>query len=53
LAIHWQGERLEVGQILDAWRGPDGKFYRISTQNGQIFELHYSESEDAWSIVQR
>jgi hypothetical protein len=53
LAIHWQSERLEVEQILDAWRGPDGKSYRISTQNGLIFELHYSESEDAWSIFER
>jgi hypothetical protein len=53
LAICWQGERLVVAQTLDAWRTPDGKHYRITTQDGQIFELHYSESNDAWSIVQR
>jgi hypothetical protein len=53
LAITWQGERLAVEQILDAWREPDGKSYRISTQNGQVFDLHYSESKDAWSIVER
>jgi hypothetical protein len=52
LTIYWQGERLEVEQVLDAWRAPDGKNYRISTQDGQIFELQYSESNDAWSIVQ-
>jgi hypothetical protein len=53
LAICWQGERLVVEQMLDAWRTPDGKYYRISTLDGQIFELNYSESNDAWSIVQR
>jgi hypothetical protein len=53
MAIHWQGERLVVEQILDAWRAPDGKCYRINTQDGQVFELSYSESENAWSIVQR
>jgi len=53
LAIHWQGERLVVEQILDAWRVPDGKCYRINTQDGQVFELRYSEFENAWSIVQR
>jgi hypothetical protein len=52
LAISWQGERLLVEQILDAWRFPDGKSYRIRTRDGQIFELHYSETNDAWSIVQ-
>jgi hypothetical protein len=52
LAICWQGKRLVVEQILDAWRSPDGKCYRINTQDGQGFELHYSESNDAWSIVQ-
>jgi hypothetical protein len=53
LAIYWQGERLMVEQILDAWSAPAGKCYRIRTQDGQIFELEYSESSDTWSIVQR
>jgi hypothetical protein len=53
MAIYWQGERLVADQVLDSWRAPDGKYYRISTRDGQIFELCYSESNDAWSIVQR
>jgi len=53
MAIYWQGERLVVDQVLAVWRAPDGKTYRISTRDEQIFELHYSESNDAWSIVQR
>jgi hypothetical protein len=52
LAIYWQGERLVVDRVLDVWRAPDGKYYRISAQGEQIFELHYSELTDAWSIVQ-
>ncbi len=53
LAIHWQGRRLVVAELLDAWRAPDGKCYRVSTQDGGIFELHYSEPEDAWSILEK
>ena len=39
-------------QVLDTWRAPDGKCYRVSTQDGQAFELCYSEINDAWSIVE-
>jgi hypothetical protein len=52
LAISWQGQRLVVEKVLDAWRAPNGKCYRVSTQDGQVFELCYSEFDDAWSIAE-
>jgi hypothetical protein len=53
LAVTWCGERMLVAEILKAWRAPDGKCYRICTQNGQVFELIYSEFYDSWSIIHR
>jgi len=40
-------------EILEAWRAPDGKCYRLRAQDGQVFEVCYSENLDAWSIIQQ
>jgi len=49
-ALIWQEQRWEVKEIQALWRTPDGKFFRISTQNNRKFELLYKESEDIWQI---
>ena len=51
LAIWWQGQRLEVAEILAEWRTPQGKRFRVSTAAG-IFELTYQEPESTWTIHQ-
>lgn len=50
LAIVWQGQRLAVDAILASWRTPDGKHFRIRTQEQGIFDLYYDQTNDQWSI---
>jgi len=50
VAIFQQGERLEIERILSRWRTPDGKWFRVITQDGEVYELNYSEAFDVWSI---
>ena len=50
-AIWWQGQRLEVIEILAEWRTPQGKHFRANTTEG-VFELVYQEPEAAWTIHQ-
>lgn len=50
LALTWQGQRLEIAEILARWRGPGEKGFRVLTTNGQIFELTYREVPDEWEI---
>ena len=55
LAVYWQGERLEIVEIISRWRTPDGKWFRVRTQKlpskeGQIFDLFYNEMNAAWQI---
>ena len=52
VALHWEGNRLEVEEVLDRWQTPEGKGFRVRTGDGQIFELYYNESLDKWSIRQ-
>jgi hypothetical protein len=53
VALQWQGQRLEVIRILDRWRSPGGKSFRVCAGDEQIFELHYDEREDEWRINQK
>ena len=50
VALHWQGVRLEVEEILNAWRDPHGKGFRVRTLNGRVFTLFYDTSMDTWQI---
>lgn len=50
VAFEWQGSRLRVVEVEAAWRLPDGRAFRLRTEDGQVFELSYSEPEDVWHI---
>ncbi|MDR3574250.1 MAG: hypothetical protein P4L50_10325 [Anaerolineaceae bacterium] len=48
LALNLEGQRLEVAEIEAEWRTPSARCFRISTKNGQKFDLFYDELQDAW-----
>jgi hypothetical protein len=50
-AISYQGQRLEIAQVIQAGRIPEGKRFRVQTADMQFFELVYKESEDEWLIT--
>jgi hypothetical protein len=52
MALVWQGQRLEITEILDRWRIPAGKCFRVRTKDEQVFELFYAELSDEWRIHQ-
>lgn len=50
VAIHWQGKRLEISAVLDSWRIPGGKCFRVRTSDNRTFELFYGELYAEWRI---
>lgn len=50
VAVHWQGQRLEIDRIQAQWRLPGGKCFRVHTPGDQVFELFYDELYDEWRI---
>ena len=50
LALTWNGQRMEIAEILATWRGPGEKGFRIKTANGAAFELAYHEIADRWQV---
>jgi len=49
-ALRWDGQRLEITEILAQWRIPGGKCFRVQVQDERIFELFYGELYDEWRI---
>ena len=52
VGLIWQGKQLDILAILDRWRTPDGKGFRVVAGQDEIFELFYNEQWNEWSIRQ-
>lgn len=52
LALTWNSQRMEINEIVERWRTPGEKCFRVRTTDGQMFELCYNESNDLWRIRQ-
>ncbi len=48
LALHWEGQRLEVEAVIAVWRTPHGLQFRVRTADQHLFELTYQEANDQW-----
>jgi hypothetical protein len=51
VALNWENQRLEIDEILAAWRTPGERRFRVRTRDLQTFELAYRESDDDWKIT--
>lgn len=49
-ALKWEGDRLEIVEILDRWRAPGRKGFRVRTSDERVFELIYDELLETWNI---
>jgi hypothetical protein len=52
-ALHWQGHRLEVAEVLQSWRAPEGVRFQVRAEDGRVFDLFYNLEIDAWSILEK
>ncbi len=50
LAVTWQGLHMEIVEILERWRGPETKGFRVRTTAGTVFELTYLEISEQWHV---
>lgn len=48
--LNWEGARLPITEIEDAWRIPEGRKFRVRVDDGRTFELFYGELHDEWRI---
>jgi hypothetical protein len=57
-ALHWQGLRLTITEILSQGRTPQAKWFRVRAGTGQVFDLFLAQAasqspaEPEWQIRQ-
>ena len=51
IALHWDGERLEITVVETEWLTPEGKNFRVRTTDKRSFKLVYSPHSDEWRIT--
>jgi hypothetical protein len=49
-ALRWEGERLEIVEILDRWHSPGEKGFRVRTSDSRVFKLVYDEPGEEWFV---
>ena len=49
-AFIWEGRRLRVAKIQAQGHTPQGRWFRVITEDQQVFELSYHEVTDDWQI---
>ena len=52
IAFYWQGERRVIEAIVDLWLTPEGRGFRVVTQDEQVFELYFLYAQDDWKVKQ-
>lgn len=52
-AFHWEGVRKVIEEVLDSWRTPEGKCFRVKTSDLKLFELCYDQASEDWIIQPR
>ncbi len=51
VALHWEGERLQVAELLGRWRIPEGIWFRVVATDDRVFDLRYDEAGGRWQIT--
>lgn len=49
-AVLWGDRRLSVIEIIESRKTPEGRYFRVSTEDDHAFILIYNEFYDAWQV---
>jgi len=50
VAVHWQGQRLAVEQVLRSWRTPAGPGFEVTVAGQGRFRLQLNEATGTWDM---
>ena len=48
--FNWESRDYMVDEVLDQWYGPDEVFFKVRTDDGNLYILRRSISADAWTL---
>lgn len=51
-ALIWEGQRLEVCEVLAQASRPEGRWFRVKTGDERVFDLLYHHETACWEIAE-
>ena len=48
----WRGKKHEVEAVVQEWREPGERHFRVRTGDNKLVQLCYNETDDYWSIIE-
>jgi hypothetical protein len=50
-AIHLDGRRISVQEVLDAWLAPDHRYFKVQGDDGDVYIVRHSPETDFWELT--
>lgn len=50
-AFELGSRRLEVAQVVDRWLGPDHRYFKVATLDGDTYILRHDQAGDFWELT--
>jgi hypothetical protein len=50
-AIHFDRRRVDVAEMLDQWYGPDYRYIKVRTSDGDTYILKFHETHADWELT--
>lgn len=51
LRIHFDSRAVEVARVLDAWHGPDHRYFKLLGADGATYLVRHDERTAAWTLT--
>jgi hypothetical protein len=43
--------RIDVAEVLDAWLGPDHRYFKLKAADGDTYLVRHDERSDSWELT--
>ena len=50
--LHFDSRTVQVDQVLDAWHGPDHRYFKVLASDGATYLVRHDESAGVWTLIQ-
>lgn len=51
-AFRLGGREVRVARTLDRWLAPDHRYFKLESEEGDVYLLRHDVASDAWELVQ-
>lgn len=50
-AFVFEGQRVEIADVIDRWLAPDHRYFKVKDANGRLYILRHDTESGEWAIT--